>query len=378
MNMDTEPIAREEDLRLILKSLIKSNQYAESDPETALTYARKSAEAMCRCIYTSRVGEPSKIMLNELVQQLSKKKIIPSKMEQPLITIQKYGNFASHPDIDIESIDTEYIAPCVIALKQFTKWFFQEYLKTEVPSSITEIWPGTTGHSISIIASTERHVNSQPPTGIGIASPEDLLAWWNWEVKDIINQTMAIDYYTVLNLDDHTEGQSDQWLSIVTNQPDTVRLLVDGSKRKIIGYWHFVPLFENEYRLAKQGKLYDEQITPDKVCFLSVPGLYKIYIVMISVLPNYRNTRNFRMLLDALCTQLISFAEQSIFFEEVIANAFTYEGISLCETLRMENTCTHEDFGKIYSLKLIPPPPELKFLQCHPRLMELYEGALQS
>ncbi|MGH9844275.1 MAG: hypothetical protein ACREEM_36595, partial [Blastocatellia bacterium] len=117
-------------------------------------------------------------------------------------------------------------------------------------------------------------------------------------MADVINHTVAIDYDTIENLNEGNEGVHEQWISVVTNHPDTVCLLIDGVKNKIVGYWHFVPLFEKEFQLAKQGKLYDIQITPDRVCFLSLPGLYKIYFVVISLLPEYRGIRNFRMLLD--------------------------------------------------------------------------------
>lgn len=349
-------------LEVVIRSIVKSHEYIQGDPEASLNYARKSAEAICKVVFATHVGIPDGIMLNELLKQLSNKKLIPAKMVQPLFTIQKYGNFGSHPQPDSDVIDAEYIAPCIIALKQVTRWFFEEFLKTQLPAPINEAWSRVSKEP------------SQMPVGTFIAYPHELRAWYQWDIEEIIHQVIALDYDTVHNLNDYNEGRHDQWLPVVTNHPETICLLVNGSDKKIVGYWHFVSLFEKYFTLAKQGKLYDLEITPDKVSFLGLPGIYHMYFVIISMLPRYRSVSNFRLLLDALCNRLTAFAEQDIFFEEICANAFTDDGISLCETLRMQYICGHEEFGKIYALKLLPIPHDLRFLQCHPKLIELYSN----
>lgn len=63
--------------------ILKAQQYAESDPEVALTQARKSAEAICRSVFAAEVGEPGTIMLDELIRKLNERKLLPGKIVVP-------------------------------------------------------------------------------------------------------------------------------------------------------------------------------------------------------------------------------------------------------------------------------------------------------
>ena len=118
--------------------IIKAQRYAESDPETALMQARKSAEAICRNVFSAEIGEPGKIMLDGLIKKLAQKNMLPQKIVIPLGTIQAYGNYASHAQSDYEKMDFGYISPCLSALAQITDWYFSEYLGIETPSEIKE------------------------------------------------------------------------------------------------------------------------------------------------------------------------------------------------------------------------------------------------
>ncbi len=116
--------------------IIKAHKYAKNDPEIALTQARKSAEAICRNIFSAEIGEPGKIMLDELIKKLAEKKLLPTKILLPLGTIQAYGNYGSHAQSAHENIDFNYITPCLSALAQVSSWYFTEYLKTNIPADL--------------------------------------------------------------------------------------------------------------------------------------------------------------------------------------------------------------------------------------------------
>ena len=47
--------------------ITKARNYAQSDPEVALMQARKSAEAVCRQVFSAEIGEPGKLMLDVLI-----------------------------------------------------------------------------------------------------------------------------------------------------------------------------------------------------------------------------------------------------------------------------------------------------------------------
>lgn len=118
--------------------IMKAQHYAERDPEVALTQARKSAEAICRSVFAAEIGEPGKIMLDELIKRLNEKGLVPRKILMPLNTIQGYGNYGTHAQSDLDDLDAEYIAPCLSALATVTSWYFLDYLRMEIPAEINQ------------------------------------------------------------------------------------------------------------------------------------------------------------------------------------------------------------------------------------------------
>lgn len=223
-------------------------------------------------------------------------------------------------------------------------------------------------------SSANQEGKSQKP-GTTIASIEDVLDW-NWDGRVLLDHLIRLDYATIAGLTADNEGHSEQWAPVFMEHPDTWRLLIDGAEN-IVGYWHFVPLFDSEYQLAKQGLLLDGDITSDKLCYFEVPGFYNIYFVSISLLPNYRGVRNFRSLLDSLFERFIELADRNIYFKEVCANAFTTSGESLCKTLEMQYIGKHKDNGKLF-LQNLYPLPSLKVLQLYPEFMRLYSNVKDS
>ncbi len=125
-----------EKVEFLSSIIIKAHKYATTDPEVALTQARKSAEAICRNIFSAEIGEPGKIMLDELIKKLAERKLLPTKILVPLGTIQAYGNYGTHAQSASENIDFNYITPCLSALAQVSSWYFTEYLKTNIPADL--------------------------------------------------------------------------------------------------------------------------------------------------------------------------------------------------------------------------------------------------
>jgi hypothetical protein len=111
----------------------KTLRYREADPEIALAQARKSAEAICKQIYRSEGleagGKPAaKMMLDELLSALARRRCLPRHIIHPLRTIQAFGNFGAHDQgEDACYITTEYIQPCLAALATVVSWYFQDY-----------------------------------------------------------------------------------------------------------------------------------------------------------------------------------------------------------------------------------------------------------
>jgi len=135
-----------------VKSLYqKCLKYQEVDPEIALAQARKSAEAICKQIYVNegleKGGKPAaKMMLNDLIGALSRKRIVPQHIIIALGTIQHYGNFGTHDQgEDSEYITQEFVETCLSALSTVVNWYFQEYSNLPDQKQETDSSPVKTG-----------------------------------------------------------------------------------------------------------------------------------------------------------------------------------------------------------------------------------------
>lgn len=120
----------------LISLCLKAGKYAQEDPEVSLTQARKAAEAICLHVFAKEIGEPGNLLLNDLIRHLGGKKFIPRRLQLPLTTIQSYGNYGSHHQNDCVELDSEFVEPCLAALKQVLIWFFQHYLATDFPEEL--------------------------------------------------------------------------------------------------------------------------------------------------------------------------------------------------------------------------------------------------
>jgi hypothetical protein len=162
-----------------VKELIaKAQSYARTDPRVALAQARVAAEAMCRHVFEREVGEPGKVMLDELVRLLSQKKVIPVAIEIPFRTVQAYGNFGAHV-VDIGPITPGYVAPCFAALVEAAEWYFRDYLglasaqPAPVSSEHARSGPCTVVLT-GVVAGERRSLRKDRPFRIGRAPEADL------------------------------------------------------------------------------------------------------------------------------------------------------------------------------------------------------------
>jgi len=214
------------------------------------------------------------------------------------------------------------------------------------------------------------NVSNFENVGLKIANIYDVLSW-GWDGKKLLEELIRIDYQTIENLNDEHEGHVNQWDPVFMDNPETWRILIE-SPQNIVGYWHFVPLFDDEFKLVKQGSLLDSAITSDKVKMFIQPGYYNIYFSAICILPNYRKYSTTYLLLNSILDVFAILAKQGIFIKEVSANAYTPSGISFCKSLGFKYLRDHVSHGKIFvakNLSLLNSPLVQKN---HTELINLY------
>jgi hypothetical protein len=196
---------------------------------------------------------------------------------------------------------------------------------------------------------------------------------WGWDGPGLLRRLIALDKKVIGDsLTDEREGTESQWAPVFMAHPETWVLLVKGPKQ-IIGYLHFVALNDEEFSRAKAGEFYDNRLTLETIEPLDVPGAYNLYFVLIGVLPEHRYGGP--RLIEAFFDQLEAFASRGIFFREMCANAYTWNGKRLCEGFGMRAAGPHKDFGTVYTLSLKEWPEAMRFKRWE-QLKKLYQEAI--
>ena len=192
---------------------------------------------------------------------------------------------------------------------------------------------------------------------------------WGWDGKRLLRELIGLDYENLDQLTDRDEGDVMHWTPIFEEHVDTWRLLVD-SQRDIIGYWHFLPLFSEDFALAKVGKLIEGDLTVDRIPPL-LHGHYNIYFVTILLKVKYRKSDAKLALFNSVLNTLESLAKDGIFIDEICANAYTPAGEAVCKSFGMTPVADHISHGKIYTLRFYPFSPHSIF-EGRPELNRLY------
>jgi hypothetical protein len=234
-----------------------------------------------------------------------------------------------------------------------------KHLGVSVDDSLMQrIWnePGETG-------------GSGAPGFLRIADIDDVISW-GWDGDRLLDELIKLDYQTIVQLTPEHEGEIAQWAPVFMDHPDTWRLLTAGPE-KIVGYWHFVPLFVNQFELAMSGRLRDSEITADLVRVLELPGDYDIYFVSICALPLYRRTLRLRPLFTSFFDVVYDLALAGVRVGRICTNAYTPTGEALCKDLGFRVQQKHFEKGTVYALSF---SELLNHSVCNhrPELLELY------
>jgi TIR domain-containing protein len=207
-------------------------------------------------------------------------------------------------------------------------------------------------------------------TSLTVADISDVLDW-GWTGEKLLQEFIALDYATLDNLVPTHEGSPEQWAPVFMNHPATWKMLLSAPK-EIQGYWHFAPLFSEDYARAKAGQLLDSEITADRVRLFELPGTYEVYFVQICMHPRFRNPTHVRQLFRSLVTVLDDLSEQGIYIKELCANAYTDVGKSICRSFNLERLGEHCEHGTIFAAP-IADILNSPFAKTNSRLIKAYE-----
>lgn len=352
----------------IATSCLKVARLVADEPELALMQARKTAETICRAIYEREVGTAGRMMYDELARKLAERTILPKHVQLPLGTIQAFGNFATHAQGGIEELKAEDVVPCVEALRLVARWYYLEYLHQIIPAEVSQWCMGHPSESPAAIPLQHSHIlDTDHRSRYRVATMYDVHQI-GYDTTRFVDELLKMDYDTLAGLDEHHAGKLDQWVPVVENNPDGMRVLLD-DKNAVVGYWHFVALSPAMFEKAMKGQLYDEEITVSSMRILGLPGVYQAYVVCISIQREHRGYTTMKLMFDAFVLTLAELAESDMYFSDMSACAFTPEGVALCESAGFQKIANHCDHGEIYWADMkLPPAP----MRRNARLSRLY------
>lgn len=197
---------------------------------------------------------------------------------------------------------------------------------------------------------------------------------------DIAKRLVENDYKLYPGMVVENEGEPEQWAGYLSTYPDTFRYLVN-KKNEIIGNWSFLAVSEELHaeKLAS-GQLTEDTFKLDETEYLLFPGDYVGYLLNLSLNDGYNNPKNLNMLLQAFVDQMLTFAEDGIFFKSWYVNVFRKDHEAMYRRIGFSYLLDNVSFGKVYFLSCIPPTkdPQRKkhssgsIFTTSKRLMELY------
>ncbi len=238
---------------------------------------------------------------------------------------------------------------------------------------------GSPGHSFFQIDRGNTRENTHRNIGTRIATYQDLIDL-GMTALDIAKRLVENDYNLYPSIAVENEGNPEQWADYLSAYPDTFRYLIN-EKNEIIGNWSFLAVSEvlHAEKLAS-GQLTESSFRLDETEYLLFPGDYIGYILNFSLNDGYNNPHNLNMLLQAFVDQLLSFAEDGIFFKSWYVNVFRKDHEAMYRRLGFSYFLDNAACGKVYTLNCIPTAGEPRrkmhspgaFFTAGKKLMEIY------
>jgi hypothetical protein len=336
----------------------KVKYYSKTDPDTAISITQNLIEIICSIIkkVEKLEDEIGNLCFSDKLDIFVNKKIIPKKIAV-LTDILKIL-VSTLTDIELEG--NYYIDILMATLNKFVTWFLNDYLNYDFSVESFDISSSISKENSYVKGTSEK---------VKLMDIYDAMKI-NWNLKDLISESIKLDYEAFDDLTPEHTGTVKQWVN-VNKHSELWRVLVD-ENNKMIGYWNMVPLYDDSFEKAINGEVLDSEISVDMIPIL-LPGVYNVYFVAICLDEKYRNTRSIGVLLQSVVQVAEELAENDIYIDKICAQAYSESGRALCKTLKFDYVKEHIDHGEIYQgtmHHLINRP----FARKNKKVIELYES----
>jgi hypothetical protein len=144
----------------------------------------------------------------------------------------------------------------------------------------------------------------------------------------------------------------------------SMHCIKDSINGKVAGFINALPVVDEFYDKISTGKMIDTIVGIQNLRKYDMPDFYKVYVSSICISPEYQNTYAFKLLYDSFIDLLLNLAlKKEIFISEILADASTFQGERLCNSVGMIFHKDTDHNSKIYKGVLIPPSLRLRNLK---------------
>lgn len=151
---------------------------------------------------------------------------------------------------------------------------------------------------------TERKITYPGP----IVLRDEKLRKIEYDTRKKVIETIEIDYRTLGDapmefiIDDSIEGTPDDWMEYVNTYPETASYLVVNDK--VVGYSQIEMISDENYAAVISG---EKMINAEMQEFYGFGGEFCLYIVIMPILSEYENQKNYLLLFNDLMDKLVFF-----------------------------------------------------------------------
>ena len=305
----------------IATDLYMFNKIACIDPLSGIIRLRRALDLMIRSVASSNGIAPGTKPIEQVLQEISKKNVMPRLVQNYCRIIKEFGNFAAHGQEDPSFFESEQISGeeaelCSHAIVNVLIWF-------------------------------EGQLSSIPTD----SSPYIVISGSQVSAEHV-KQAVEIDH---LNYPQQYSGVLEICLAWHQRNSDIYTMILDRATGNVIGYINAMPLKDDFLDKILSGNTLDVDIPIDQINTFDLPDRYRLYFSSIGIHPSYQSSAAFRVLYNAFIEKLGFLARQEIYFTEIVADAVTPEGHRLCLYAGMKEIKKSRHNSSIYRIDLIPP-----------------------
>ena len=152
------------------------------------------------------------------------------------------------------------------------------------------------------------------------------------------------------------QGEAQLWASFIEAYPNTFYCAF-GNDNELVGNWSFCIPKNEQLSLIKKGQVKEACFNFENMDYVISPdpnfSYYDGFILNFSLNRPYRTSENERLLFDSFANQLLEWAKEGIFFQNIYVNVFIADQEQMYKNMGFAHKCSNTPHGDIYCLNMV-------------------------